>query len=442
MTRNDDLWAELIQKLGLDLTRPVNFLNEIEIKVTLGGRRDLRNLVSMTRREQLAKVLGDSEAFVLPKSRTEWMIVHGKGYQTLDAPSETEDFRSNLSVRLTTLSYGRGENPFLNHALHSGLLSSFTGTPVLWETLSGRSGTPEFRFRMDSRPGLENLKVEQGTQVEIDKGYEAEHEVLLFEGKARPQGTFLIRQLYYPFRSQREFQERTGHKRVRSFIFVADPDVDLYSMWEFEWTDTFDYEAIRLVGSPRRFRIVERDVPTDELAEIEENKSIPEIQANDLEKVTTLPFLVTRGVDTAAKWAQHYQFALRQGNYYESAAAALGLVDNQNGTFVLTPEGKRFVSLQPPDRDRLTSNRLLTIPTINRVFALCRERGSEGVSDVDIARIIEETRGLRGTTPRRRASSVRAWFRWLSIATGVVVVEGRWIFSRAGWDQRQRIGRR
>lgn len=437
MTRNDDLWSELIQKLRLDLTRPVNFVDEAQIKVTLGGRRDLRNLVSMTSGDQLAKVLGENNAFVLPRSRTEWMIVHGKGYQPLEEPTEIETFPSNLSVKLTTLSYGRGENPFLNHAFHSGLLSSFTSVSVLWETLSGRSGTPEFHFRIDGRPGLEDLKVERGTQVEIDKGYEGEHEVLLFEGKARPQETLLIRQLYYPFRSQREFQERTGRKRVRSFVFVADPGADTYSIWEFEWTDPGDYEAIRLVGKPRRFRIVERAIQSDEFTGISGDKSIPEIQANDLDKVTNLPFLIPQGVDTAAKWGQHYGFAVRQGNYYESAAAALGLVENQNGTFVLTPEGKRFVTLSPPERDKLTAERLLKVPTINRVFSLSRVKGSEGVTDVDIARIIERTRGLRGTTPNRRASTVRSWFRWLAVATGAVIVEGQRIYSKAGWEQRQ-----
>jgi len=435
VTKNDDLWAELVEKLSLDLTRPVNFLSETQIKVSLEGRRDLRNLVSMTSLDQLATVLGSKGTFVLPKSRTEWMIVHGKGYEKLDDPGEPAVFRSHLPIRLTTLSYGRGENPFLNHAYHSGLLSHFTGVPALFETISGRSGTTEFRFRVDGSP---ELRVEQGTQMDIDKGYESEGDVLLFEAKARPQETFLIRQLYFPYRSHTDFQSRSGHKRVRPFVFVADADAGTYSFWEFGWSDDFDYEAIHSVGKPRRFRIVEKEVAKDLFTELRGRESVPEIQANDLDKVTTLPFLIPQGIDTAKKWVAYYGFGPwpRQGNYYQAAAAALGLVGSENGTFVLTDEGRQFVTMSPDQRDVWVAERLLKIPTINRVFTLAHERGAEGVGDSDIGRIIEATRGLTGKTPTRRASTVRAWFRWLAQATGTVIVEGKRIYSREGWERK------
>jgi len=436
VTKNDSLWAELVEKLPIDLSQPVNILNETQLKVSLGGRRDLRNLVSMTTEDQLAPVLGSRGTFVLPKSRTEWMIVHGKGYESLDDPGEPIVFHSRLPIRLTTLSYGRGENPFLNHAYHSGLLSHFTRTPTLFETISGRSGTAEFTFRVDGSP---ELKVEQGTQMDIDKGYESAEDILLFEAKARPQATFLIRQLYYPYRSHQDFQMRSGHKRVRPFVFVADPDGGTYSVWEYGWIDDHDYEAIKQVGRPCRFQIVEDAPPVDLLTEYRGERSTPEIQANDLDKVTALPFLIPQGIDTAKKWVAYYGFKPwpRQGNYYQSAAAALGLVQSESGIFTLTDAGRQFVTLSPDQRDKWVSERLLGVPTINRVFTLAYERGSAGVGDVDIARIISDTRGLTGTTPTRRASTVRAWFRWLAQATGAVVVQDRRIFSRTGWENLQ-----
>jgi hypothetical protein len=439
VTRNDVLWASIVQKLSIDLRAPLTVLSEGQLKDALtGSRRDLRNLVSMTSEGQWATVLQDAGVFVLPKSRTEWMLVHGRGYEPLKYPAETEDFPSHQTIPLTTLAYGHSENTYLNLAYHSGLLSHFSGTATIYETVSGRSGTTGFRFWVD---GARNLEVVEGTQMDVDKGYESVESVLLFEAKARPQSSFLIRQLYYPFRSHRDFQERNGMaKRVRPFFFVADPDDSTFTIWEFEWPESSveSYEAIQPKGGPRRYRITQEDVPKDKFLEIPRDRSIPEIQANDLEKVTSLPFLIPQGVDTAAKWAKHYGFALRQGNYYQAAAAALGLVRSEEGTFVLTGDGKRFVTLSPPERDEMTAERLLRVPTINRVFLLAKERGEDGVGPSEVARVIEESQGLRGKTPARRASTVLSWFKWLGQATGTIVVDGGRIFSRGAWESRPR----
>lgn len=435
MTKNDDLWSELSQKLNLDWAKPVNLLNETEIKVSLKGRRDLRLLVSMDSEDKLAQILCQHHRFVLPKSRTEWAVVEGKGYQQLVDPGEPETFTSRLPVRLTTAAYGRGESQYLFHAFNSGLLSHFTGIRDLYPTIAGKGATPKFGFKID---GHGELEVE-GAGMEVDMVFESlDPSVLLFEAKVGWKDTFLIRQLYYPYRSHRDFQETRGsHKRIRPFFFVAEPEKGTYSIWEYEWTDPSDYEAIQLVrGRARRFKIEEGPVPTDELTEIAPDPSVPEIQANDLGKVTSLPFLIPQGINTARKWAEYYGFAVRQGNYYESAAAVLGLVRSEEGVFVLTDEGKRYVTLSPAERDASVAVRLLRIPVFNRVFALARERGSIGVGDNDIASIISNTRNLSGKTPPRRASSIRSWFRWLAQTTGTVVIENRRIFSRQGWEAR------
>jgi hypothetical protein len=439
MTKNDDLWAELVQKLNLNLTHPVNELRETEIKVALEGRRDLRLLVSMDTEEKLASVLRSHGTFVLPRSRTEWVVVRGKGYQKLEDPGEPERFRSRLPIRLTTAAYGHGESRFLFHAFNSGLLSHFSGTKDLFPTLAGKGATPRFHFKVNGHCELDV----DGAGMEVDMVFESlDPSVLLFEAKVGWKDTFLIRQLYYPYRSHRDFQESGGHKRVRPFFFVAEPERRSYSIWEFEWTDPNDYEAIQLVpGRARRYEIEEQPVPADLLAEIPPDPSVPEIQANDLVKVTSLPFLIPQGINTARKWADYYGFAVRQGNYYESAAEVLGLVTSEGGTFVLTDEGKRFVTLAPEARDTLVAERLLKIPTFNRVFALAHERGSAGVGDGEIASIISDSRHLTGKTPPRRASSVRSWFRWLAQATGAVVVDEQRIFSRQAWEKNHPAGR-
>lgn len=433
MTKNDDLWAELATQLNIDWSKPVNKLSETELKVALGGRRDLRLLVSMDTEEKLAQILRSHNRFVLPRSRTEWAVVEGRGYQCLEDPGEPETFPSRLPVHLTTAAYGRGESRFLFHAYNSGLLSHFSGTNNLYPTIAGKGATPNFRFKID---GHGQLNVE-GAGMEVDMVFESlDPSVLLFEAKVGRKDNFLIRQLYYPYRAHRDFQESTGRKRVRPFFFIAEPERETYSLWEFEWTDPEDYEAIQLVaGRARRYRVEEVAVDPDLYTEISPDPAVPEIQANDLSKVTTLPFLIPQGIDTAKKWADYYGFAVRQGNYYESAAEGLGLVRSDAGVFALTELGKRFVSLSPGERDELVSSRLLKIPIFNRVFNLAHERGPDGVGDSEVARMIAETRNLSGKTPSRRASSILAWFHWFARATGSIVVDERRIYSRSGWER-------
>jgi hypothetical protein len=271
--------------------------------------------------------------------------------------------------------------------------------------------------------------------MEIDKGYESADSVFLFEAKVGKHQTFLTRQLYYPFRAHRDFQRTRDHKRVRPFFFVAEGET--YSLWEFEWRgeDIEDYEAIRL-RKKGRFRIVPAEVPKDWLTDITPNRSVPFFQANNLEMVLELPFLIRQGVNSKAAWGRHYDYNPRQGNYYRAAAEALGLVKNEDGTWTLTEDGRRYVSLRPDERDRFVVERLLEQPLLNAVFNLTNRRGAEGVGDSDIARAIQEVYDLSGNTPLRRASSVRSYFRWVSQATGTVVVEDRRIYSREAWEQR------
>lgn len=438
MRTNDAIWDEILSKLHLDPDINQKLLGRATLRPFLVGKKDLRNLVSMTSAAECATPLRERGMFVLPKSRSEWWLVRGRGYQKLRDPLGPEDFPSRLPIHLTTLAFSRGENPFINRALHSGLLNHFSriATP-LYETISGKHGTPAFSFHVN---GVKDLSVSQGTQIELDKGYESQREILLLEAKVGPQETFLIRQLYYPYRAYIRLQELAGGsiKPVRPLFFVADPTESTFTIWEYEWPERrdefLDYEAIEEVGRGRSYRIVEVETPSDWLTEIPPEPRFPVFQANDLDKIAQFPILVSQEVDTASRWASHYGFAVRQGNYYGSAAAAFGLVVSEEGRFILTPDGRKFICLTQEERDTWIAKRLLEIPMINAVFHLMQERGSEGVGDSDISRIVKRSSRLSGTTPMRRASSIRSYFRWL-MNSGTVVVDEARIYSRDAWEQ-------
>jgi hypothetical protein len=421
-------WAELIEKLHLNISVPVNFVTNRDIHIHLGV--EPRLLASMDSQDKLPTIFRENHVFVVPLSRSRYAMVHGKGYHELEDPGEPTPYHAKLPIPLTTLAYGRGENRFLLHAFHSGLLNRFSGASDFYQTISGKMGTGSFTFRVDGSPALSVT----GAGMELDAGFEGSRDVLLFEGKADARHDFLVRQLYYPYRTFREWSPR---KSVRSFFFVAEPDVSTYSLWEYEWTEPSDYESIRC-KSKARYRIQEEEGAADWLASIQRDPDVNIVpQADDLQKVVDLPLLVESGITTAKDWARRYGISPRQGSYYREAAGALKLVDLIDDHFVLTPEGRNFVTLSNQrERELFVAKRLLRNPLMNEVFRRIHEKRGEGLSDAGIAQIIESSSHLRGSTPMRRAKSVRSYMRWLGQATGAVIVEGQRIYSRAAWESR------
>jgi hypothetical protein len=427
MPRLRDHWGELIDRLGLNLSAPVNYLTARQIHLHLGV--EPRLLASMDSSSKLPERLRSEGVFVVPLTRSRYALVRGKGYHELEDPGEPERYAARLPISLTTLAYGRGENRFLLHAYHIGLLSRFTEVPSFYQTVSGKMGTGSFSYHVDGSPELEV----KSAGMELDAGFEGPRDVLLFEGKATARTDFLVRQLYYPYRT---FRKWSPHKRIRSFFFVAEPETTTYALWEYEWINPTDYETIRCVRKAR-FRVETAESEDDRLDAIEPDPAVDIVpQADDLQKVAELPLLVDSGISSAQAWAGHYGITPRQGSYYREAAEALGLVRLEGGQFTLTDEGRRYVGLAQDRREKFVAERLLKNPLLNHVFHLVRTAGTNGLGDAEVARIIEERSHLRGSTPLRRAKSVRSYMRWLGQATGAVVVDGQRMFGREGWDLR------
>src|SRR3989454_3783893 len=419
-------WEQIFRALKLDCTQPVKYITADQIKGN--SDHDLRLMVSMDSEKKRPKIFRDHGVFILPVSLEKFAIIHGNGYHELEDTGPPQKFRARYPFDMVMLGFGSGETRHLLHAWHSGLLEHFTKVPQLYETMSGKGRVGKFDFRVD---GSESIPV-NGAQMEVDKGFESPNanDLLLFEAKAARPKTFIIRQLYYPYRVASEFVDKT----VRSFFFAADPKTNTYNLWEYRWQDPLDYEDISLAHKGS-FIFEAEEPPVEILESIEPDSRLDIVpQADDFQKVADYPFLVQSGIDSAKAWSDRYDIALRQGDYYKEAAEALGLLDPQEGRFVLTVEGRRYISMDPKHRADFLAERILRIPLMNEVFRLTQRRPN-GVGEGDIVRLIER-RTFSGTTPGRRASTVLSWFRWLARATGAVVVhEGRIYPRSSGLDR-------
>jgi len=348
----------------------------------------------------LPTIFRENGVFLLPVSTEEYVIVHGQGYHLLEEPGPPKRVEGRYPFKMAMLGYGSGENRFLLQAFHSGLLKQFTRTPLLCDAAGGKMRTGDFDFRVDGSPTIS----------------------VLFEAKPSWRSNFLIRQLYYPYRVARGLTS----KNVRTFFMIADQDEETYNLWEYGWKDPSDYEQIKLVR--KGCYLIEQTAPPIETFEaIEPERDLGIVpQANDLQKVADFPHLVRRGIDTAKKWAEFYGIAIRQASYYRQAAEALNLVASEDGTYALTEDGRRYVEMDVLKGSDFLAEQLLRVPLLNRVFQMVVDSGSSGVGQEEIARLIAQSSRLTGTTLPRRASTVFAYFRWIAMTTGgVLVTEGR-----------------
>ena len=210
------------------------------------GEKEVRILCKQDSREDRPHIFQKHNLFLLPVKNGYYSIIKGEGY--IDIPEikeETIVYFSKLDFQLDTVKIGNSEMQHLDFAYATSLIRTFMDDPSLVLTIRGRKYTPDFDFRV----GKQNIKV-SSVQTEVDAGYEGKDQVVLIEAKNFNASNIIIRQLYYPFR---QWQKHT-RKKVITLFFDKAHEEDVYSIWQFEFSDPENYNSIKLVKSGK-FRI-------------------------------------------------------------------------------------------------------------------------------------------------------------------------------------------
>jgi len=213
------------------------------------GEKEARILCKQDSREDRPSVFIKNNLFLLPVKNGFYNIIEGEGY--VDIPEIKEEvsiYSSKLDFIPDTTKIGDSEMQHLDYAYAASLIRTFTNDPSLVLTIRGRKYTPDFDFFVGKQP----IHV-SSVQTEVDAGYEGKNQIVLIEAKNFNATNVIIRQLYYPFR---QWQEKTK-KKVMTLFFDKERGDDVYSIWQFEFSDPGNYNSIKLVKSGR-FRIVER----------------------------------------------------------------------------------------------------------------------------------------------------------------------------------------
>lgn len=213
------------------------------------GEKEVRVLCKQDSRKDRPDIFIKHNLFLLPVKNGYYYIIKGEGYVDIpEIKKEVAVYSSKLDFQLDTSKIGDSEMQHLDYAYAASLIRTFTNDPSLILTIRGRKYTPGFNFFV----GKQLIKV-QSVQTEIDAGYEGKNQVVLIEAKNFNATNVIIRQLYYPFR---QWQGHTK-KKVVTLFFNKDHGKDVYSIWQFEFSNPKQYNSIKLVKSGK-FRIVEK----------------------------------------------------------------------------------------------------------------------------------------------------------------------------------------
>ena len=210
------------------------------------GEKEVRILCKQDSRESRPDIFKKHNLFLLPIKNGYYSIIKGEGYIDIpDIEEETIVYTSKLTFPLDSAKIGDSEMQHLDYAYAASLIRTFMNDDTLVLTIRGRKYTPEFDFYV----GKQLIKV-SSVQTEVDAGYEGKNQIVLVEAKNFSATNVIIRQLYYPFR---QWQKHTK-KKVVTLFFDKERGEDVYSIWQFEFTNAKNYNSIHLVKAGK-FRI-------------------------------------------------------------------------------------------------------------------------------------------------------------------------------------------
>lgn len=417
---NRELWVKIFSDLQINPETEVSFVTARQVRQV--SAREARNMAYMDERAKVPSIFEAHSLFILPVSNGKYAIVRGEGYHELEADSVVyENFQPSFPLGTSILDPERSEGSAVSYAWNSGIISKITGQTSVLLGPPGRFALDPFDFKVDGYAQLH----QEGAQAEIDGFFYSSQSACLMEFKARECTDFLIRQLYYPYRHWSGRAARYNWAAVRPFFVDFNLDPLTFRFFEYEFTDPADYESISLI-SARGLRVKATTRPFRGLLDVTPEASLASLtpQADNIDRVLRVPFLVAEGHANAFLIAENERFTRRQSSYYRRAAEALGFVIRRGRSYDLTELGRRYVAAGPVQRNELATIQLARIPAIHEILESISAGGGEPMTRARVGRILQShDPRIHGTTVPRRTATVLAWLRWVQQTTGILTVD-------------------
>lgn len=420
----NEAWSMLIEKY--DIVNRVIKDGIFHIKASeIKAFKEPRLMAKWDCIASLPTVLKKYNLNILPDSRSSYVLGDFLLYEEIPELQEAVFNMDHVEIpNYETIDINNiaSEAVAINVLVVSGILDDFLGIDGTIQTFSGRMGTGEFDFVVDTLRGNKQKIYVKNAQCEIDGGFENEHEVIIMEAKNVLNEEFHVRQLYYPYRLWRN----KVTKPIR-LIFSIYSNM-IFRLFEYRFVEINDYSSIELIKT-KNYSLQDTTIDIEDLIDVRNNTKIcyqdnqnddlkvPFVQANSFERVISLLEHMKDNPMTKEQIAELMVFDERQSDYYYNAGAYLGLFEKKRedkiGKVFLTKLGDNVFSLNYKERQLKFVELILKHQIFADCFDMVINSGGE-LPDIEaIESLMREYNVCNEGQINRRASSVQGWIKWI-----------------------------
>jgi hypothetical protein len=415
-TKNDDAWEKLFENYNILDT--IDKEGYYEIKSSeINEFRESRLMAKFDCKNRLPKIFEENNLSILPISRSKYLISDIDVYHTLEEREKEITNYYNFPDYIESIDYNniKSETQVLNCAYFTGIINDFLDDDDIIPTVSGRMSSGQFKFKIKTLSSkFLDLSIDN-SQIEIDGAYEGVNFLSLFEAKLEFPENFLVRQLYFPFKT---WKNKIG-KDIKTIFLVYSNGI--FSLYEYAF-DQDCYNSINLVKQ-KNYSIIDGDIEIEDIKAIadsvntvkEPNVAFP--QANVFERVVNLCEILKKNRLTIEQIAELYTFETRQARYYSDAGRYLGLIekDEKEKIFNLTEKGYRIFNLNLKNRQLELVKCILEHEAFFRTYELWLKNYDVPSKD-EIVTIMQQSKLWKineNSTFKRRSSTVFRWVEWI-----------------------------
>lgn len=367
---------------------------------------------------------------ILPITRGDYYISHINAYHNFESDtSEITYLRPPEHIKSLDVTSINSESKALNMAYISGIFADFLEDESLLPTVSGRMSSESFAFYADvvskDVADKEPTITVENSQIEIDAAYEGIHSLALMEAKRDLTDNFLIRQLYYPFRT---WHQKMAGKPVRPVFLIYSNSI--FYLYEYRFKDLQHYNSLELVKH-KRYCLEDTHISVEDVEMIMDTVKfnreplVPFPQADSFERVINICELLYINDMEKDSITEEYSFDTRQSSYYLDAARYLGLImrytdGNGHRSYCLTDLGKSLFSMSYKLRQLKFVEIILSYKSFYLTYKSYYHTGitpskNEVISYIIEAGVVDPRTGQKYSeaTNHRRAGTVISWINWI-----------------------------
>lgn len=367
------------------------------------------------------KIMRNNNISILPIGGKKYVLGKFDAYH--DIPDETEGIKTLAfpdwiqSIKPDRIT---SESVALATADIAHIFSDFFDDRQLVSTVSGRMGSGKFDFIIANY----DLSID-GAQIEIDYALESPSQFVIFECKNILFDNFIVRQLYYPYRTF----INTINKPIKT-VFITYSN-GIYRLIEYQFANCNKYDSIQYIRQQKYSvdsKIITMDDINNVFMNIKQDKLIPECgdgkelfpQCDTFPIIVNIIEVINNRYEKYVNYidiANIFCFDTRQAQYYLRGCTYLGLVircdEAKEIRYCLSDKGMKILNMSYKERQLSLSTLILSHTVFYNTFKIYLMSGHLPNNELIISIMRDNNVSLKESTMGRRSKTVLSWLKWI-----------------------------